>query len=255
MKVTLLGTGTSQGVPVLGCNCEVCKSNDSHDHRFRTSALIETASTRILIDCGPDFRMQMLAQPFRKIDAVLLTHIHYDHVGGIDDLRPFCRFGDINIYSNTDVVNGLKHNMPYCFPEKGDLYPGVPKLILHEIKAHVGFSIGDIEVMPITVMHDKLPILGYRIGKLAYITDMKNIEEKELEYLSGISVLVINALRWKREHHSHQLVDDAISFARKLGVKRVFLIHMTHEIGLHAKANLLLPSGIQLGFDGETIIV
>ena len=192
MKVTLLGTGTSQGVPVLGCNCEVCKSNDPYDHRFRTSALIETASTRILIDCGPDFRMQMLAQPFRKIDAVLLTHIHYDHVGGIDDLRPFCRFGDINIYSNTDVVKGLKHNMPYCFPEKGDIYPGVPRLILHEIKPHVGFSIGDIEVMPIMVMHDKLPILGYRIGKLAYITDMKNIEEKEILHRRVIDVEEMN---------------------------------------------------------------
>lgn len=255
MKVILLGTGTSQGVPVLGCNCEVCKSSDPRDHRFRTSALIETESTRILIDCGPDFREQMLLQPFRKIDAVLLTHIHYDHVGGIDDLRPFCKFGDIDIYTDSNVIHGLKHNMPYCFPTNGNLYPGVPRLILHEIRPHERFSVGDIDIVPITVMHDTLPVLGFRMGKLAYITDMKRIEETELSYLAGIEVLVVNGLRWKREHHSHQLIDDAIAFSKVLGVKRVYLIHMTHEIGLHNEAGRLLPHGVEFGYDGETITV
>lgn len=255
MKVVLLGTGTSQGVPVLGCDCEVCKSNNPHDHRFRASALIETESTRILIDCGPDFREQMLLQPFRKIDAVLLTHIHYDHVGGIDDLRPFCQFGDIDIYTDSNVIHGLKRNMPYCFPMNGNLYPGVPKLVLHEIKPHQEFSVGDIDIVPITVMHDKLPVLGFRMNKLAYITDMKRIEDVELPYLAGIEVLIVNGLRWKREHHSHQLIDDAIAFSKQLGVKRVYLIHMTHEIGLHDVAGRLLPDGVEFGYDGETIIV
>jgi len=255
MKVVLLGTGTSQGVPVLGCDCKVCKSSDLHDQRLRSSALIETASTCVLIDCGPDFRTQMLKQPFRKIDAVLLTHIHYDHVGGIDDLRPYCKFGDINLYADASVVQGLRHNMPYCFPTEGILYPGVPRLNLHEIEAHKPISIGDMDIIPVRVMHGQLPILGFRIGKLAYITDMKYMEETEYPYLNGIEVLVVNALRWKREHHSHQLIGDAIAFSQKIGAKRTYLIHMTHEIGLHADANRLLPEGIKFGYDGEIITV
>ena len=255
MKVVLLGTGTSQGVPVLGCDCEVCKSSDLHDQRLRSSALIETASTRVLIDCGPDFRTQMLKQPFRKIDAVLLTHIHYDHVGGIDDLRPYCKFGDINLYADTSVVQGLRHNMPYCFPTEGALYPGVPRLNLHEIEAHKPIYIGDMDIIPVRVMHGQLPTLGFRIGKLAYITDMKYMEETEYPYLNGIEVLVVNALRWKREHHSHQLIGDAIAFSQKIGAKRTYLIHMTHEIGLHTDANRLLPEGIKFGYDGEIITV
>jgi len=255
MKVVLLGTGTSQGVPVLGCDCEVCKSSDLHDQRLRSSALIETASTRVLIDCGPDFRTQMLKQPFRKIDAVLLTHIHYDHVGGIDDLRPYCKFGDINLYADTSVVQGLRHNMPYCFPTEGALYPGVPRLNLHEIEAHKPIYIGDMDIIPVRVMHGQLPILGFRIGKLAYITDMKYMEETEYPYLNGVEVLVVNALRWKREHHSHQLISDAIAFSKKIGAKRTYLIHMTHEIGLHTDANRLLPKGVKFGYDGEIITV
>ena len=145
--------------------------------------------------------------------------------------------------------------MPYCFPTNGDLYPGVPRLILHEIKPHERFSVGDIDIVPITVMHDTLPVLGFRMGKLAYITDMKRIEETELSYLEGIEVLVVNGLRWKREHHSHQLIDDAIAFSKVLGVKRVYLIHMTHEIGLHNEAGRLLPHGVEFGYDGETITV
>ena len=255
MKVVLLGTGTSQGVPVLGCGCEVCKSSDLHDQRLRSSALIETASTCVLIDCGPDFRTQMLKQPFRKIDAVLLTHIHYDHVGGIDDLRPYCKFEDINLYADASVVQGLRHNMPYCFPTEGTLYPGVPRLNLHEIEAHKSISIGDMDIIPVRVMHGQLPILGFRIGKLAYITDMKYMEETEYPYLNGVEVLVVNALRWKREHHSHQLIGDAIAFSQKIGAKRTYLIHMTHEIGFHADANRLLPEGIKFGYDGEIITV
>jgi phosphoribosyl 1,2-cyclic phosphate phosphodiesterase len=257
MKITLLGTGTSQGVPVLGCSCEVCKSDDSHDKRFRTSALVETESTRLLIDCGPDFREQMLQQPFRKIDGVLITHIHYDHVSGLDDLRPYCKFGDIDIYCEKNVAKGLRHNLPYCFPDdkQMELYPGVPKLNLKNIDVHEMLRIGDLHVMPIRIMHDTMPILGFRIGKLAYITDMKSIDDSELEYLNGVEVLVVNALRWDKPHHSHQLVADAINFSEKIGAKKTFLTHLTHSIGLDKEANNRLPKGVQLGFDGEIITI
>ncbi len=251
MTFRFLGTGTSNGVPVIGCNCEVCRSNDPRDRRLRTAALIETDRTRILIDCGPDIRAQLLPLPFRKIDGVLLTHEHYDHAGGLDDLRPFCKFGDIDIYANQETVMAVKHNFPYCFVD--DLYPGVPRLTLHTIDKHRPLRIGDIDVMPIEVMHDRLLILGYRFGKLAYITDMKTIADAELPYLDGVEVLVVNALRWDKPHHSHQLVDDAVAFARRIGAPQTYLIHMTHEIGLFDAANERLPQGVHLAYDGLVI--
>lgn len=251
MRLTFLGTGTSGGVPGLGCNCKVCRSTAPHDNRLRAAALLETRQTRILIDAGPDIRQQLLRQPFRKIDAVLLTHIHYDHVAGIDDLKTFCQFGDLNIYANEATVRGLHQTMPYCFAEH--LYPGVPKLSLHTIKPHQSLQIGDISVLPIEVMHDKLPILGYRFGYFAYITDMKTIADSELSRLAGVETLVVNALRWKKEHHSHMLVDEAIDFARKVGAKVTYFTHMNHEIGLHAEASRLLPPGFHLAFDGEVL--
>lgn len=253
MRLTFLGTGTSCGVPVIGCSCRVCKSKDPRDHRLRTSALLENGDTRILIDCGPDFRQQFLPLSFRKLDGVLLTHIHYDHVGGIDDLRPLCKLGDIDIYADEHTSQGLHHTMPYCFEEH--LYPGVPKLSLHVIAKHVSFKVGSIEVIPIEVMHDKLPILGYRFGKLAYITDMKTIHDDELPYLCGVETLVVNALRFEKPHHSHQLVDDAIAFSRRVGAKRTYFIHMAHDIGLHDEANARLPKGFCFPYDGLTIDV
>ncbi len=251
MTFRFLGTGTSNGVPVIGCNCEVCRSTDPRDRRLRTAALIATDRTRILIDCGPDIRAQLLPLPFRKVDGVLLTHEHYDHAGGLDDLRPFCKFGDIDIYANQETVAAVKHSFPYCFVD--DLYLGVPRLTLHAIDKHRPFRVGDIDVMPIEVMHDRLPILGYRFGKLAYITDMKTIADAELPYLDGVEVLVVNALRWDKPHHSHQLVDDAVAFARRIGARQTYLIHMTHEIGLTDAANERLPQGIQLAYDGLVI--
>lgn len=250
-QLIFLGTGTSSGVPVLGCNCEVCKSQDIHDHRLRTSAMLETEHTRIIIDTGPDFRQQMLHQPFRKIDGILITHIHYDHVGGIDDVRPYCKLGDIDVFADHDTCDGLRHNFPYCFAHH--LYPGVPKLNLHTIKAHVKFLIGDVEILPICVFHGKLPILGFRFGKLAYITDMKTINEGELPYLKGVETLVVNALRWNKEHHSHQLIDEAIKFSRKIGAKRTYLTHLTHDIGLHNDAQSKLPKDFYFAYDGLTI--
>lgn len=253
MRLTLLGTGTSGGVPSLGCHCEVCHSTNPRDKRMRSVALLETGRARILIDCGPDIRNQLMPLPFKPFDAVLLTHIHYDHVAGIDDLRPLCVFGDINIYADGNTVRGLHTTMPYCFTQT--LYPGVPKLNLHTVRPHEPLRIGDVEVMPIVVMHDKLPILGYRFGRLAYITDMKTIDEGELAYLDGVDTLVVNALRWEKEHHSHQLVADAIAFARRIGAKRTFFTHLTHNIGLHDEAEKRLPEGFHFGYDGLVIDV
>ena len=251
MKLTFLGTGTSCGVPVIGCQCKVCQSVDAKDKRTRCSALVETESTRILIDCGPDFRQQILPQPFRKIDGILITHSHYDHMGGMDDIRPYCQFGAINVYADPIAKKGMLEMLPYCFAE--NRYPGVPAIGLHEIHPHKPLQIGDLEVMPIQVMHGKLPILGFRIGKLTYITDMKTIDDGELKYIEGTELLVVNALRFDKPHHSHQLMDDAIAFARRVGAKRTLIIHVCHDVGLHEEVNRILPEGIQLAYDGQEI--
>ena len=251
MKLTFLGTGTSQGQPMIGCSCDVCTSTNPRDRRLRASALLETESTRLLIDCGPDFRQQILPQPFRRIDGLLLTHHHFDHIGGIDDLRPYCKLGDIDIYGNSMTLKGVKTLFPYCFVD--NLYPGVPTLSLHEIHAGTPLRIGDIPILPIEVMHGKLPILGYSFGTLAYITDMKTIDPLQLEQLLGVRYLIINALRFEREHHSHQLVQEAIDIARHIGAERTWLIHSCHHIGLHDDVNRQLPPDIQLAYDGEVI--
>ena len=254
MKITFLGTGTSCGVPVIGCQCKVCQSSDHKDQRLRCSILVETDDTRLLVDCGPDFRQQILPQPFRRIDGILITHSHYDHVGGMDDIRPYCQFGEINVYADPIACKGMLQMLPYCFAEHR--YPGVPAIGLHEIHAGKAFRLGDIDILPIEVMHGKLPILGYRFGRFAYITDMKSIEPSQLELLKGVEVLVVNALRFDKPHHSHQLVDDAIRFAHEVGARQTFLTHMCHDIGLHNEVNLhRLPADVKLAYDGQEISI
>ena len=253
MKLTFLGTGTSCGVPVIGCQCDVCQSTDPRDKRTRCSVLVESDTTRLLIDCGPDFRTQILPQPFRKIDGILITHSHYDHMGGMDDIRPYCQFGEINVYADPLAKQSMLQMLPYCFAEHR--YPGVPAIGLHEIYPHESLHIGDFEIIPIQVMHGKLPILGYRIGKLTYITDMKTIADSELSYLAGTELLVVNALRFDKPHHSHQLVDDAITFARRVGAKQTLLIHVCHDIGRHEQVNAILPDGIDLAYDGQVVTI
>jgi phosphoribosyl 1,2-cyclic phosphate phosphodiesterase len=212
---------------------------------------VETEQTRLLVDAGPDFRQQILPQPFRRIDGILVTHSHYDHVGGMDDIRPYCQFGEINVYADSVAREGMLQMLPYCFAE--NRYPGVPAIGLHEIHAGQPFTIGDIKVMPIRVMHGKMPILGYRFGRFAYITDMKTIDDDQMPLLQGVDTLVVNALRFDRPHHSHQLVDDALAFAARVGARHTLLIHVCHDIGLHEDVNKKLPEGVELAYDGQVL--
>lgn len=253
MKITFLGTGTSCGVPVIGCSCPVCSSDAPKDRRLRCSIMVETQSTRIIVDVGPDFRQQIMPVRFRRIDGILITHSHYDHVGGMDDVRPYCRFGQINVYADSLARQGMMQMLPYCFAEHR--YPGVPKIELNEIRAGAAFRIGDIDVLPVEVMHGKLPILGYRFGPFAYITDMKTMADDQIDLLKGVDVLAVNALRFEREHHSHQLVAEAIDLARRVGARRTLLTHVCHDIGKHNEANKLLPRNVKLAYDGQVVRV
>ena len=247
MKITFLGPGTSTGVPEVGCTCPVCSSLDERDKRLRVSVLVETGSARILIDCGPDFREQMMRIPFDRLDGVLLTHEHYDHTGGIDDLRPFCRFGDIDIFADDLTCTHLRERLPYFFREV--LYPGVPRLHFHKVVPYTPFTIRDVEVMPLQVMHGKLPILGFRIGRLGFVTDMLTAPDSTLEALLGVDTLIINGLRMYA-HGSHQTINDAIEVAHRVGARETYIIHMSHEAGLHVQTDAQLPPHVHLAYDG-----
>ena len=252
MRITILGSGTSCGVPQIGCTCEVCTSTDPKDKRLRCSALVEVDGANVLIDCGPDFRQQMLGIDFKPLDAVLITHEHYDHVGGLDDLRPYSVFGGVSVYAEKFCMDHLMERIPYCFTPPEKRYPGVPALDLMEIEPHKPLVVKGVTIMPIRVMHAKLPIVGFRIGNFAYITDMKTIPDSELPMLEGVEYLIVNGLRHK-EHPSHQTIEEAIAFARQLGVKEAWLIHMSHHIRRHQQEEASLPAGIHLAYDGEVI--
>ena len=253
MKLTILGSGTSTGVPQVGCTCSTCSSTDPRDKRLRCSSLLEVDGYRILFDCGPDFRAQMMSLPFAKIDAVLVSHEHYDHVGGLDDLRPFCKFGDVDVYAEDYCVERLRQRIPYCFTPRETRYPGVPGINLISVLPNKTFVVGDsVEVQPFRIMHGNLPILGYRIGGLVYITDMKTIPEEALSTVCDAEILVVNALRHVK-HNSHQTIEEAIEFAKSVKARETYFIHMSHQMLPHEQEEAKLPPHFHLAYDGMVI--
>lgn len=249
IDVTVLGSGTSKGVPEIGCSCDVCSSSDSHDKRLRSSVLVSTHGMKILIDASPDFRAQALTHSIRELDAVLVTHYHADHVGGFDDLRAFCGTKDLPVYLRKDVDSSLRKRLDYCFREHP--YPGVPHFQMNVIE-NQPFFIDGLKIIPIEVMHGKLPIFGYRIGDFAYITDAKTISENEKEKLKGLKVLVINALR-DRDHFAHFTISEALELIEELKPEKAFLTHLCHEAGRHESLSERLPENVSPAYDGMHI--
>ncbi|MFN3404407.1 MAG: MBL fold metallo-hydrolase [Cytophagaceae bacterium] len=251
MIVTFLGTGTSQGIPIIGCDCEVCTSLDFRDKRLRTSIHISIQGKSFVIDSGPDFRIQALRENINHLDALIFTHEHKDHTAGLDDIRPyyFRQGKNIPVYGRYNVLEQLKKEFSYIFADHK--YPGVPTLDLYEIK-NEKFQIQDIEFLPIEVMHFKLPVFGFRVKDFTYITDANFISEKEIEKIRGSKVIVLNALQ-KTEHISHFKLEEAVSLLKQLKPDKAYLIHMSHKMGLHKKVEHELPEGIHLAYDGLKI--
>jgi len=248
ITVTFLGTGTSSGVPMIGCDCAVCTSTNKADNRLRSSILVQSATTTFIIDTTPDFRYQMLRINNKKLDAVLYTHAHKDHVAGLDDVRAYNYFQekDMPLYATEFTLKQIQSEFYYAFSEKK--YPGVPQLTLHIIK-NESFFIGDIKIIPILVWHHQMMVFGYRIGNFTYITDANRIEESELEKIRGTEVLVLNALR-KEKHISHFTFQEAIDIANVIKPSKTYFTHISHQLGLHDAINNELPPNIRLAYDG-----
>jgi phosphoribosyl 1,2-cyclic phosphate phosphodiesterase len=249
MKITFLGTGTSQGVPVIACSCRVCSNSDLKDKRYRSSILIEIDNRAIIIDTGPDFRSQMLANHVQRLDAVLFTHEHKDHVAGLDDIRPFNfkQQAPISVYASDRVEQAIKREFHYIFAEKK--YPGIPEITLHKIDLEPFTLFENIQIIPIEVKHYLMPVLGFRINNFTYITDAKTIAEKEIEKIKGTEVLVINALRIE-SHPAHFNLDEALQFIDLIKPKKAFLTHISHLFGTHKEIEQMLPKNVYVSYDG-----
>ncbi|HPQ09568.1 MAG TPA: MBL fold metallo-hydrolase [Bacteroidia bacterium] len=254
MELIFLGTGTSQGVPLIGCQCEVCESNDDKDKRLRSSVLVRTLKTTIVVDTGPDFRQQMLREKVNQLDAVLFTHEHKDHIAGLDDIRAynFILKKKMPVYANARVIKALEREFHYIFHD--EKYPGVPEIEIHEININ-GFIIGDIQILPVEVMHYKLPVYGFVFNKkIAYITDANYISESEKDKLKNLDVLILNALR-REKHISHFTLNEAIELIQELKPQKAYLTHISHQLGKHEAVSKELPENIFLAYDGLSIVI
>jgi phosphoribosyl 1,2-cyclic phosphate phosphodiesterase len=252
VKITFLGTGTSQGVPVIACDCDTCLSDDPKDSRLRAALLVETSSNIFVIDAGPDFRQQMLNAKVKKVDAIFLTHEHKDHIAGMDDLRAFNYKSQaaIDIYAEERVQQAVKKEYAYVFSE--NKYPGIPKMELHNIDTY-NISLQDDIIIPLRLFHYRLPILGFRIGDMAYITDANYIPEDTREKLIGVKYLVINALR-KEKHISHFSLGEALTFIEEVSPRKAYITHIGHQMGRHADVNRELPANVTLAWDGLKVL-
>ena len=251
MQITLLGTGTSQGVPVIACDCKVCKSGNSKDHRLRSSVMIEVDNQTIVVDTGPDFRQQMLRERVRRLDAILFTHHHKDHVAGMDDIRAFNYImkRDMQIYCNRVTEKALRKEFPYVFSE--NRYPGVPQVKINSI-VNRSFKINETTIAPIKAKHYMMPVFGYRIKNFVYLTDVSDISDKEKEKMKNADLIVLDALR-KEEHISHLNLEQALKLLKELNPKKALLTHISHYMGLHDDVNSELPDHIKLGYDGQQV--
>lgn len=248
MRIRFLGTGTSQGIPIIMCECAVCKSDDPKDKRLRSSVLVEVDGINLVIDTGPDFRQQILSHAIRQLDAVLLTHGHKDHIGGLDDIRPFNYFQQrpMDIYAAPHVLNMVRNDFPYAFEE--EKYPGVPEMKLHAISPEI-FSIGQVSIQPVKAVHYAMEVYGYRIRDFVYITDASFIEDSELAKITKAKILVINGLR-KRKHYSHFNLEEALAIIQRVKPDRAYLTHISDQMGLHAEVQQELPENVYLAYDG-----
>jgi phosphoribosyl 1,2-cyclic phosphate phosphodiesterase len=249
MNLTFLGTGTSQGIPIIGCECRTCCSADPRDKRLRTSAMVSVNGKNFIFDCGPDFRQQMLTNEFDQLDGILMTHEHNDHIIGLDDVRPlnFRQRMHMPIFGMERTLNELKARFAYAFEE--DPYPGAPRFKLHAIEAFIPFKLEGIEIMPIEIMHGDLPILGYKIEDLCYITDAKTISEKAAKYIENCKVIVINALR-DHYHNTHFNLEEALNFIAKIQPERAYLVHLSHHFPPIEELQHLLPQNVAVAYDG-----
>ncbi len=253
LSITFLGTGTSSGVPMIACECEVCSSGNKKDNRLRSSIMVKSPTTTLVVDTTPDFRYQMLREKVKKLDAILFTHPHKDHIAGLDDIRAFNFFNKqpVNVYADAHTQKALRNEFYYVFAE--NKFPGLPEITLHEIKEE-GFLVGDIPVMPVKAWHHTMPVNGFRFGNFTYITDANKIEEAEKQKIRGSNILVLNALRYKK-HISHFTLPEAIELADELNIPQTYFTHISHQLGLHNDVSNTLPQGKHLAYDGLQLMV